>query len=141
MLINNGFTPEWITLRKEIDQDIEALKEEIKNDRMYLGPYPLSDEDTIKWEKIYESNKNLADSINIKINMYNLIVPMMNKQKFHVEFDQICEDILKSGEHSVVHKQPHKQIVRQPTNHNEDIIGFFNALGELLTFNKKKKIN
>ncbi|CAH0715821.1 unnamed protein product, partial [Brenthis ino] len=45
VLINNGFTPEWITMSKEIDQDIELLKEEIRNDRKYLGPYPLNEED------------------------------------------------------------------------------------------------
>ncbi|KPI99356.1 DnaJ-like subfamily C member 28 [Papilio xuthus] len=141
VLINNGFTPEWITMRKEIDQDIEALKEEISRDRMYLGPYPLSDEDRIKWEKIYKSNKDLADSINIKINTYNLIVPMMNKQKFHVEFDKICDDILKHGEHSVINKQIKEQIViKEPVNDSGDIIGIlFNSLGELLTFNKEKK--
>lgn len=131
-------------MRKEIDKDIELLKEEIKRDRMVLGPFSLSDEDKVKWNKIYESNKNLAESINIKINNYNLIVPMIDKQKFHVEFDKICEDILENGLHSVQSKESLEKKVPvsvTPTD-GDDIIGiFFNALGELLTFNKGKKKN
>lgn len=82
MLINNGFTPEWITMSKEIDSDIELLKEVIRNERMYLGPHPLNETDSEKWQKIYESNKLLAHSLNAKINTYNLIVPLLNKQSF-----------------------------------------------------------
>ncbi|CAH2048231.1 unnamed protein product, partial [Iphiclides podalirius] len=144
VLINNGFTPEWITMRKEIDQDVELLKEEIKRDRMILGPFPLSDEDKVKWNKIYESNKNLAESINSKINNYNLIVPIINKQKFHVEFDKICEDILKNGVHSVkgTDSKEKKDTLNLPASESDDIIGiFFSALGELLTFSKGKQKN
>ncbi|XP_068633458.1 LOW QUALITY PROTEIN: dnaJ homolog subfamily C member 28 [Battus philenor] len=142
VLINNGFTPEWITMRKEIDQDIELLKEEIKRDRMYLGPFPLSEEDKIKWDKIYESNKNLADSINIKINTYNLIVPILNKQKLHVEFDTICDDILRNGQHSVPKTECIQKTMPEnvPVGESGDIIGiFFSAVGELLSFKKEKK--
>ncbi|CAK1579919.1 unnamed protein product [Parnassius mnemosyne] len=142
VLINNGFTPEWITMRKEIDQDIEMLKEEIKRDRMALGPFPLNEEDKVKWEKVYESNKNLASSINLKINTYNLIVPMINKQKFHVEFDKICEDILQNGAHTAQSNEnvDMKRPVDAPTGHSDDFISIlFSALGELLTFKKEEK--
>ncbi|XP_045497883.1 dnaJ homolog subfamily C member 28 [Colias croceus] len=141
VLINNGFTPEWITMSKEIDQDIELLKEEIRNDRMYLGPHPLKEEDIKKWECIYESNRNLAKSINTKINTYNLIVPLLNKQKFHVEFDKICEDILINGQHSVKEKEKVKEQIQNVTiTENDDFVGIlFKAFGELINFNTDKK--
>lgn len=145
VLINNGFTPEWITMAKEIDQDIDNLKQEIRSDRMPLGPYPLTEDDVTKWKRICESNGELAKSINNKINTYNLIVPLLNKQKLHVAFDKICEDILKNGVHSVVkieneNMSPMKtdDVVR---NDSEDLFGLlFKALGDLLTFKGNKKV-
>lgn len=71
-------------MAKEIDQDIQFLKNDLKTDRSHLGPYPLNEADEKKWIKIYVENKYLADTINKKINKYNLIVPLMNKQKLHV---------------------------------------------------------
>lgn len=144
VLINNGFVPEWITMNKEIDQDIEALKDEIKRDRSYLGPYPLSDQDLPKWDRICEANRELAKSINIKINTYNLIVPLINNQKFHVDFDKICEDVLVSGVHSVKPDSKVKEkvvpIVSNSSDH--DFIGvFFKALGDLFSFKSKKNVD
>lgn len=142
VLINNGFTPEWITMSKEIDEDIEQLKLEIRKDRQYLGPYPFKDNDETKWQRIYESNKELAESINNKINTFNLIVPLLNKQKFHVEFDKICVDILKNGVHSVM-KDDKENICVVNENvkiDNDDLFGiFFKAVGDLLSFKKDKK--
>lgn len=110
---------------------------------MPLGPYPLSDEDFEKWEKICQFNRELASSINMKINKFNLIVPLLNKQKFYVEFDKICEDILKNGVHSV--KKVEKEKVNEAkteyvsTTDNADLFGvFFKALGDLITFKEKK---
>ncbi|XP_045518313.1 dnaJ homolog subfamily C member 28 [Pieris brassicae] len=140
VLINNGFTPEWITMSKDIDQDIELLKDEIKNERMYLGPYPFSETDKEKWLKIYESNKSLAKSINTKINTYNLIVPLLNKQKFHVEYDKICEDICTNGKHSVEGVLKKEEVRFAHVQENEDIISIiFKAIGEIINFNPDKK--
>ncbi|KAI8436505.1 hypothetical protein MSG28_010051 [Choristoneura fumiferana] len=143
VLINNGFTPEWITMNKEIEEDIKALKEEIKRDRMYLGPHPLSEEDQVKWDRICEANRDLAKSLNMKINTFNLIVPLINKQKFHVDFEKISEEILVTGEHSVVRETKVKKQPVQAANNQSpdyDILGvFFKGLGELFRFNKPKK--
>ncbi|KAJ8721832.1 hypothetical protein PYW08_004234 [Mythimna loreyi] len=141
VLINNGFTPEWITLAKEIDEEIDSLKQEIRSDRMPLGPYPLSQADLIKWEKICELNRDIASSINIKINKYNMIVPLLNKQKVHVEFDKICEDILKNGVHSVV-KAKSESVGKTEYVSSSDGVDLFGAifktLGDLITFKQKK---
>ncbi|XP_034831881.2 dnaJ homolog subfamily C member 28 [Maniola hyperantus] len=141
VLINNGFTPEWITLSKEIETDIELLKEEIGKERMYLGPHPLNETDSEKWQKIYESNKLLAESLNMKINKYNLIVPLLNKQKLHVGFDKICKEILVNGEHSVVKQVEKKAEQNVIVDNSNDVMGeFFKALGDLLVGNPKKNV-
>lgn len=140
VLINNGFTPEWITMSKEIDQDVKLLKEDIKSERQYLGPYPLSTEDLIKWNRIYKCNLDIAKSINKKINTYNLIVPLIDKQKFHLDFDKICDEILQNGAHSVEKKITQEHYVQKDTiSHDEDLFSvFFKAVSELLNFSKKK---
>ncbi|XP_049694207.2 dnaJ homolog subfamily C member 28 [Helicoverpa armigera] len=144
VLINNGFTPEWITLAKEIEQEIADLKKEIASDRSPLGPYPLTEEEYTKWQIIYKHNKELASSINMKIDKYNLIVPLLNKQKFHVEFDKICDDILKNGIHSVVKpkKAENINVVKNEYLNNDsgDLFGMFSkALSNLFTFKDFKK--
>ncbi|KAJ0176841.1 hypothetical protein K1T71_008020 [Dendrolimus kikuchii] len=139
VLINNGFTPEWITMSKEIDQDIELLKDDMKSERMYLGPYPLANEDIPKWDRICKSNKEIVESINKKINTYNLIVPLINKQKFHVKYDDICEDILKNGKHSVIKAVTVEKRVETVAINDDMFALFFKALGDLVSFNKEKK--
>lgn len=112
---------------------------------MYLGPYPLSEVDIPRWNRVYESNKDLANSINNKINTYNLIVPLMNKQKFHIEFDKICNDILINGVHSVDKGKVDEQKAQTVSvQESDDIMGvFFKALGDLFTFrdSEKKKVD
>lgn len=40
ILLDNGFTPEWITLQKEINSDIDELKKILMDKRSYLNEYP-----------------------------------------------------------------------------------------------------
>lgn len=145
VLINNGFTPEWIMMSKEIDQDIQLLKQDISVHRMYLGSYPLSASDKDKWDKICDQNRHLAKSINSKINKYNLIVPLINRQKFLIEFDKLCEEILKDGEHSrekIVKIVELKQEPSTAVNHNEDLFGLiYRAACDLLSLKKKKDVD
>lgn len=141
VLINNGFTPEWITMSKEIDQDVEFLKRDISNDRKFLGPHPLSDNDAIKWQSICKDYKDFVKTINSKVNKYNLIVPLINKQKFYVEIDMILDDILKNGEHSVERvvedKEPNGQTY---VVGGDDFISLFcKAFEEVFNISKQRK--
>ncbi|KAJ2948882.1 hypothetical protein O0L34_g5812 [Tuta absoluta] len=141
VLINNGFTPEWIMMSREIDNDIKALEEEIRKERMMLGPYPFVQQgDATKWEIICHNNRELAKSINMKINTFNIIVPLMSKQKFHVLFDNMCDEILKSGPHSKLLPETHKpaQMEVPPPNTGEDILSLlYKIFAELFSFGKK----
>ncbi|XP_066139791.1 dnaJ homolog subfamily C member 28 isoform X2 [Euwallacea fornicatus] len=80
VLIDNGFTPEWILLQKEIRKEAALLRKQLFAARQYFGPYPLTVEDNIDWsEKVYEFKK-VVDQINMKIAKFNLVVPILNKQ-------------------------------------------------------------
>ncbi|VVD05897.1 unnamed protein product [Leptidea sinapis] len=133
---------------------LERLVEDLIQESMSKGEFenlsgkgkPLKDQNTNPYvdfttHKLNESNKDLAKSINTKINTYNLIVPLLNKQKFHVEFDEMCEDILKNGLHSVIKDEDiKKQPTGQALDKDDDIIGvFFKAVSELFTFNPQKR--
>ena len=49
VLIDSGFAPEWISLEKEIRQDIELFREGLLFRRMKLGPSPLALQATVQW--------------------------------------------------------------------------------------------
>ncbi len=88
MLINSGFAPEWIALDKEIRQDINRLRENLLGKRAKLGPSPLTLEATIKWEQNLKEFEEKLRIINQKIDKFNMIVPILNKQKVHVSFQK-----------------------------------------------------
>ncbi|KAL0883450.1 hypothetical protein ABMA27_016829 [Loxostege sticticalis] len=142
VLINNGFTPEWITMSKEIDHDIELLKQDIRNERMVLGPYPLNKADEVKWQRICEGNRDLVKTLNSKINKYNLIVPLINRQKFYVEIEKILDDTLKHGPHSMKKVEVEdKQEIKTVIMENDDLFGtLLKAFEEVFTLKDKKSV-
>ncbi|KAJ8949331.1 hypothetical protein NQ314_008251 [Rhamnusium bicolor] len=97
VLIENGFTPEWITLQKEIREDANRLRCDLLTERKYFGPYPLSIEDNIEWsDKVYQ-HQNTVDQINKKITKFNLVVPVLNKQMLHVSLEKEAQKVMVNG--------------------------------------------
>lgn len=91
ILVENGFVPEWITLQKEIRDEIESLKMKLRKERSKIYS-PLKPDEEFRWSKKCEE---FTQTINKKIDKFNLIVPMMSKQMVHVEVSRIAERILK----------------------------------------------
>ena len=52
ILIENGFAPEWISLNKEITDEINSIKNTLIKERKNLGPYPLNYKEEFKWKEI-----------------------------------------------------------------------------------------
>lgn len=74
ILINNGYVPEWIKLEREIIQ----LKDEIRDD------ISLSiDNRELKYQFKMNQIENKVKNLNQKIDKYNTLVPIINKQKIH----------------------------------------------------------
>ncbi|XP_073970635.1 dnaJ homolog subfamily C member 28 isoform X2 [Rhodnius prolixus] len=62
VLIDNGFTPAWITLQKEITEHKQKIKDKLVASRAKLGPLPLSQEEQLFWEEI---KIRLADDVKV----------------------------------------------------------------------------
>lgn len=94
ILLENGFTPEFIMLHKEIREEIQQLKETLKLERQKLK-YPAEQEDKIKWEHILAEYEKQVKEINKKIDKFNLIVPILSKQMMHIQLKMIGDKIIK----------------------------------------------
>ncbi|XP_031631350.1 dnaJ homolog subfamily C member 28 [Contarinia nasturtii] len=96
ILLDNGFTPEWITVQKEIREDIDNLIEILTDHRSYIGEMPLSDADASEWSAIVCRLENRETDINRKIDKYNLIVPILDQQMCHIQLGRIANKIINS---------------------------------------------
>uniref|UniRef100_A0A2M4BRZ7 Putative molecular chaperone dnaj superfamily n=1 Tax=Anopheles marajoara TaxID=58244 RepID=A0A2M4BRZ7_9DIPT len=97
ILLDNGFTPEWITLHKDLREATAVLREELTRERAKLGPAPLSGREEQQWEKLLEEHRTDESRINKMIDKFNLIVPMLNKQMVRLNLDRIAAEILANG--------------------------------------------
>ncbi|KAK6617806.1 hypothetical protein RUM43_014034 [Polyplax serrata] len=95
IMIENGFVPEWINLQKEIIDETDSIKRVLIQERKKLGPHPLNIYEVQEWKKVVESLQTSVQKLNSKINKFNLVVPMMNKQKIYFNLERESCDILK----------------------------------------------
>lgn len=114
-MIESGFTPQWISLQKEIRLDVETLRSSLSTDRSLLGPLPLTPQDKHTWELYLGKHKSMADKINSKISNFNLVVPILQKQMYPISVEKEAEKVLKEGKDNT-------QIVKtiKITNQNVD---------------------
>ncbi|XP_046658165.1 dnaJ homolog subfamily C member 28-like [Daphnia pulicaria] len=114
ILIENGFSPQWVMLEKEIRLEITNIKHRLRNERLKLGEIPLSASERLLWSKVLNSLNDDVKQVNKKINDYNLIVPLLNKQMVHINLFKISENCLRDNpsnstmEHSSI-KQEHRR--------------------------------
>ncbi|XP_076031545.1 dnaJ homolog subfamily C member 28 [Oratosquilla oratoria] len=127
VLIDNGYAPEWVLLEKEIRVNKETIREMLEKERAKLGSYPLSSRDQARWEKNLQNIKEDIDSLNKKINHYNLVVPLLAKQMCHFPFAKEAEKILKNGKIKTrEHKESIKSLPNSESNVNMNLnTGFF----------------
>ncbi|XP_063983331.1 dnaJ homolog subfamily C member 28 [Diachasmimorpha longicaudata] len=106
ILIDNGFTPEWIQLSKEIREESKDLQEYLNNTRETLGPFPFTSEDLNIWDAALKSAETTAKRINDKINKYNLLVPILQKQMVQIN--------LKNFEKKAMERPPNSRVKEAP---------------------------
>ncbi|XP_001602711.2 dnaJ homolog subfamily C member 28 [Nasonia vitripennis] len=94
VLIDNGFTPEWIQLSKEIREDKEDLKRQLVDARNRLGELPLSHEDEYQWERTLRDSRDTVQRINKKVDKFNLLVPILQKQMLQVNLKSLGDAVL-----------------------------------------------
>lgn len=94
ILIDNGFTPEWIQLSKEIREETEELKKRLSEARNDVSELPLTSKDELIWKNKLEKFRTTTKQINNKIDKYNLLVPILQKQMLHVRLDDLAAKAL-----------------------------------------------
>ncbi|MEE6467980.1 hypothetical protein FKM82_008126 [Ascaphus truei] len=82
ILIDNGYQPEWINLQKEIRHTIDKLRKEVLSSRKKLGE-PMTHTKNQQWGEICEQLKADITKLNKRINNFNLVVPLLNRQMVH----------------------------------------------------------
>lgn len=98
ILLDNGFVPEWITLQKEIREEVSELKRSLEYERSCLGKVPLTNDETESWESAVQKHEKLVKNINKKIDKFNLIVPVLDKQMIQIQLQKISDKILDEGQ-------------------------------------------
>lgn len=126
ILIDNGFVPEWITLQKDIVNDVAELKSSLREERAKLH-FPLQEHEEFVWQKAIERMKEKLIKINKKIDNFNLIVPVMDKQMVHMQLNKISEKIL--NEEPINRPVPEPQLESQaPSDYKQDLFSFINSM-------------
>lgn len=95
VLIENGFSPQWVMLEKDIRSEITNLKLRLEEERRKLGKIPLKESEKFVWNKLLDALSDDVKQINKKINDYNLIVPLLSKQMVHMNLEKLSEKFLK----------------------------------------------
>uniref|UniRef100_A0A1A9VZQ4 J domain-containing protein n=1 Tax=Glossina brevipalpis TaxID=37001 RepID=A0A1A9VZQ4_9MUSC len=132
ILLDNGFTPEWITLQRDIREALKELKKKLKQERIYFGEYPLSDMQMKVWEDVLANYDEEIKQINKSIDKYNLIVPIFDHQFFRVSLHKLSEDILKDPDLPKDQPRPSGNSGRdENVNSNDTKTNIFGFLGSL----------
>lgn len=84
ILHNAGFAPEWITQEKDIRISISNLEKFITMCWNKCGPHPMTFSNMQLWEDYVKQFKITEKSINKKIDSFNLVVPILNRQRPHI---------------------------------------------------------
>ncbi|XP_005860782.1 PREDICTED: dnaJ homolog subfamily C member 28 [Myotis brandtii] len=110
ILIDNGYQPEWILMQKEIKGTIDQLRESIVVSRKKLGN-PMTPTEQKQWNQVCEQFQEDIRKLNKRVNDFNLIVPLLTRQKVHFDAQkeiakaqEIYETFIKSKE--VTEKNP-----------------------------------
>ncbi|KAK3108793.1 hypothetical protein FSP39_015853 [Pinctada imbricata] len=88
ILINNGFTPEWIMLEKEIRDEMKKARGNLAKEVKRLGLPPFESETSnTRWILRENIFREAVTNINQLIVKFNMVVPIMEKQMipFNVE--------------------------------------------------------
>ena len=92
ILRNNGYRPEWIERDLVIRRELEAAREALTASWRYYQPDPESEPG---WQGAVKRFETVLIELNKKIDDYNLVVPILSKQRVRLRLDEelarICD--------------------------------------------------
>ncbi|KAH8376683.1 hypothetical protein KR093_000902, partial [Drosophila rubida] len=96
IMLDNGFTPEWIMMSRDIREAVQQLKQDIRKERSFYGDWPLTSADQqAAWQAFVQLHAEEVRELNKLIDKYNLIVPILENQFFRQHIDKLAERIFK----------------------------------------------
>eukprot|EP00092_Neocalanus_flemingeri_P025631 GFUD01027787.1.p1 GENE.GFUD01027787.1~~GFUD01027787.1.p1 ORF type:complete len:359 (+),score=114.50 GFUD01027787.1:119-1195(+) len=133
ILVETGFSPEWVQLQKEIREQVLKVREELKKARQKMGPAPVNRDQQEYWQQVCgRLEKEEVVSLNRMIEKFNLVVPSMNHQKFLFNLQSEAAKIHNNGYdydhahvevHTVTKKEKESEI--QSSNMFSFLFGLF----------------
>lgn len=97
ILVNTGFAPQWVTLNKDINTEVEQLKRRICIKWKQVGPLPMNLHNTRQWEDLLKESTNDLIRLNKMVDKFNLIVPVLGQQKTHYQLQKIIVQVLQDN--------------------------------------------
>lgn len=130
ILLDNGFTPEWIMLQKDIREEIEHLKSNLLKQREFLGSFPFTEADDTSWSLIVKNFEDDVVRINKQIDKYNLIVPIIENQLFRINLKRTSEKVAQNNK--IVNKERVQEVkgtgVKKGSDTKSDLFSFLGSL-------------
>jgi DnaJ family protein C protein 28 len=96
--------------------------------RTELGHFPLDNDDSANWNAVLLQHEDMVKKLNAKIDKYNLLVPLLEKQKLHILLKREAENILKSGKTRYdVRDQTHASSTKAGAKQRTDFLDIFGS--------------
>ncbi|XP_051840903.1 dnaJ homolog subfamily C member 28 [Antechinus flavipes] len=138
ILIDNGYQPEWILMQKEIKDTIEQLRKDILLSRNKLG-HPMTSSELKQWSQDCEKFQENIKKLNKRVNYFNLIVPILNRQKVHFDAEKEIARVLKNYDNLTAEKVDDKSTINIESK-NVKTAGFKTGFFKWLNLWKRVKI-
>lgn len=117
ILIDNGYQPEWILMQKEIRETIEKLRKDMVASRNKLGD-PITAHKERQWNEICAEFTENIKKLNKRINDFNLVVPILNRQMVHFNASKEIARALEIYENQP--KKPRAATLARKTDNDND---------------------
>ena len=96
ILKNNGYSPEWIDRDLRIRRELQAARDHLRAAWNFYQPKP---EEQAGWRQAVSRFEEALLKINRQIDDYNLVVPILSKQRFRVELENELRQLREEGQH------------------------------------------
>ena len=115
-------------MSKEIREETEELKKKLLEARNDVSELPLTPKDELIWNDKLEKFKTTARQINNKIDKYNLLVPILQKQMLHVRLDKLAEITLSIPPSKNIKKYADISHKNSKVSISQDLLNFISDL-------------
>ncbi|KAJ7985376.1 hypothetical protein DPEC_G00351420 [Dallia pectoralis] len=87
ILIDNGYQPPWIIMRRDIREDIEKVREKLEQGRARLSD-PWTPREHAQWQQLCGEAGEELKKVNKSVDNFNLIAPMLRMQMVHFSLER-----------------------------------------------------